>query len=259
MVGTFFVPDMKTKEMTYLIRDKDMVFTAAPRQTREYVLRLRDLPVDKKPREKLVKDGPRALGLPELIAVVLNTGTTKEDVLSMSQRIVREYGGKSISAYLDAKKTSDELSIPIGKACQVVACAELVRRFSDKSRGASVIRTAKDAFDYTRDMHRLPKEHLKGIYLDTHNRVIHEETISVGTINSNIVHPREVFRPAIEYGAAAVILVHNHPSGLIEPSAADIAITRQLVEAGRLMGMPLLDHVIVAEGSHASIPADYEH
>jgi DNA repair protein RadC len=106
-------------------------------------------------------------------------------------------------------------------------------------------------------MRDLPREHLRGIYLDTHNRVIHDEVISIGTINSNIVHPREVFKAAIEYNAAAIILVHNHPSGVATPSASDIEVTKQIIEAGRIIGINLLDHIVVTHSGFVSIEADY--
>ncbi len=106
-------------------------------------------------------------------------------------------------------------------------------------------------------MHELSREHLRGIYLDTHNRVIHDEIISIGTINSNIVHPREVFKSAIEYNAAAFILVHNHPSGVPTPSTSDLEVTNQLIKAGKIIGINLLDHIIVTKGGFVSVQADY--
>lgn len=106
-------------------------------------------------------------------------------------------------------------------------------------------------------MRDLPKEHLRGLYLDSHYRLIHDEVISIGSLTSNIIHPREVFRPALEYSASAVILAHNHPSGVPKPSEADLAITRQIVEAGKILGISLLDHVIVTKAKFESIPAEY--
>ena len=107
-------------------------------------------------------------------------------------------------------------------------------------------------------MHELTKEHLRGIYLNNHHRVVHDEVLSMGTLDANLIHPREVFKPAVEYGASAVILVHNHPSGVVTPSVSDIDITKQLVDAGRIMGVSLIDHVIVGGGKYASVPVSYE-
>ena len=240
----------------YTVRDHDLILD---NQDRKYILKIKDLPPEEKPREKLVKHGPLALSTNELLAVVLNTGTKKEEVLAMSSRVVKEYGEKSLANHSNPKAMAEDLDIPLIKATQIVACAELGRRFFQKSSGrAATIRTAKDVFDYVRDMRELSKEHLRGIYVNTHHRVIHDEVISIGTVNANIIHPREVFKPALEYSAAAIVLVHNHPSGITKPSEADIEVTKQLVKAGRILGVDLLDHVIVTKNKFVSIPVDYE-
>lgn len=227
-------------------------------QGKKYQLTIHDLPSEQKPREKLAKYGPQALSTKELLAVLLNIGTTKEGVLAMSERIAREYGERSIMAATDPKKLAEDLDIPIVRASQIVACAELGRRFYKKNDASTpTIRTARDVFAYVKDMRDLPKEHLRGIYLNAHYKVIHDEIISIGTVDTNIIHPREVFRPALEYAAAAVILVHNHPSGITEASDADLAITAQIVEAGKLIGIDLIDHVIITRDSFASVPVDY--
>lgn len=227
-------------------------------QGKPYSLKIHDLPIAERPREKLQKYGPEALSTTELMAVVLNLGTTKEDVISMSGRIMREYGEKSIMSARNPKKLAKDLDIPIVRASQVVACAELGRRFYKKNDASSpIIRTANDVFEYVKDMRGLSKEHLRGIYLNTHYKVIHDEIISIGTVNTNIIHPREVFRPALEYAAAAVVLVHNHPSGVAKPSEADIEVTRRLVEAGKLIGIDLVDHVIVTREAFESISVEY--
>jgi DNA repair protein RadC len=158
----------------------------------------------------------------------------------------------------NAEKLSLDLNIPIIKACQIIACGEIGRRFYEKNRsGFTVIRNAKDVFDYLVDMRNLPKEHLRGLYLNSHNRIIHDEIISIGTINTNIVHPREIFRPGIEYTCAAVVLAHNHPSGVCTPSTQDIEITEQIIQAGKVLGINVLDHVIITKDSFVSISANY--
>ncbi len=251
--------------MIYTLKDNDLIFTPTistqdlqNMSPRQYVLKIRDLPDESKPREKLLKSGVSALSLQELLAVVLNTGSKKEGVLEMSQRIVREYGNSALSGYLDPMVIAQDLDIPLGKATQIVACTEIGRRLYKRNEsGLATIRTAKDVYDHLKDMHSLPKEQLRGLYLDTHNRVIHQEVISMGTINSNIVHPREVFRPALEYGAAGVVLAHNHPSGVSTPSLADIEITKQLIQAGKIIGINLMDHVVITRDGYTSVPADY--
>jgi DNA repair protein RadC len=192
------------------------------------------------------------------MAIILNTGTKTEGVLEMSARIIREYGEKSIMSEKNVDKLSSELNIPEVKASQIVACGEIGRRlYEKKDSGFAIIRTAKDVYDYLKDMHNLPKEHLRGLYLNSHNRVIHDEVISIGTINTNIVHPREVFRPAIEHSAAALVLAHNHPSDNATPSAQDIEITHQLIQAGKIIGINVLDHVIITKSTYVSINAQY--
>ncbi|MCU0660546.1 MAG: hypothetical protein MUD00_02975 [Candidatus Pacebacteria bacterium] len=151
-----------------------------------------------------------------------------------------------------------ELDILVGKALQFVACTELGRRFfKTRQGGLLVVRTAKDAYRYFKDVESLPKEHLCGICIDRHYRVVHDEVISISTINTNIIHPREVFKPAMEYGAAAVVLAHNHPSGITKPSQADIDGTRQLVEVGKMLGINLINHIIIDKDSFVGFNIDY--
>lgn len=225
---------------------------------KEYTLTIKDMPTEDKPREKMIKYGPVALSTSELVAVVLNTGTKKEDVLSMSSRIIKDYGERALASQTDASKLARDLDVPLAKAVQIVACAELGRRFFEKrTGGAQTIRTAKDVYEYLQDMRNLPKEHLRGIYLNTHHRIVHDEVISIGTINSNLVHPREVFKPAIEHGAAAVILAHNHPSGIVTPSQADIEITKHIIAVGKIIGIPVVDHVVIGKNKFISIDVEY--
>lgn len=235
----------------YILQNNDLLLSGGEKP---YVLRIRDLPEREKPREKLALRGPGSLSVAELLAVVLGTGTTKEDVLSMSSRVIREYGERALLSRTDAAELAEELQVPATKAAQIVAVGELGRRFY-KRGGITpiVIRTGHDVYEYTQGMRTLAKEHLRGLYLNTHYQVIHDEVISIGTVDANLVHPREVFRPALEHAAAAVILVHNHPSGISTPSEADKAVTRQLIEAGKLIGIDLIDHVIVTAEGYESV------
>ncbi len=240
----------------YTVQNHDLILDG---QGRRYELKIRDLPAEEKPRERLVQHGVSALSVSELLALVLSVGTTKEDVLAMSSRIIKNYGEGSIMFEKDPKKMAENFDLPIGKSMQIVACAELGRRFFQKNESSMpIVRTAREVFEYVNDMRNLSKEHLRGIYLNARYKVIHDETISIGTVDGNIIHPREVFKPAIERSAVALILVHNHPSGEIQPSEADIAVTKQLVEAGKLLGVDLIDHVIVTRDSFGSVPADYQ-
>lgn len=225
---------------------------------RRYILKIRDRRPEDKPRERLINHGASLLSTPELLAIILGTGTIKEEVLQMTSRIIRDYGEKILVSHKNPVSLSDDLGIPVGKAVQIVACAELGRRFySRNENGSPVLRSGSEVFEYVKEMGALVKEHLRGIYLNADYKVIHDEVISMGTLDANIVHPREVFKPAIEYSAAAVILVHNHPSGSIEPSEADIQITNQLISAGKIMGIDLIDHIIVTRNSFSSVPSDF--
>jgi DNA repair protein RadC len=245
----------KAPTSTYTLKDTDLFLD---KSTKEYVLKIKDRPESDQPRQKLIDRGPGILSLQELLAVILNVGNKSEDVIHMTQRIVREYGERSIFSATDATDLSQNLNIPLVKACQVIACGEIGRRLYEKNAaGFTVVRTAKDVYEYLHDMRNLPKEHLRGLYLNSHNRIIHDEVISIGTLTTNIVHPREVFRPAIEYSAAAIVLAHNHPSGICVPSSNDIEVTKQLIEVGKTVGIRILDHIIVTKESFASIVLKY--
>jgi DNA repair protein RadC len=191
-------------EPTYVMRNHDLLLGTT---NKKYMLKVRDLPEADKPRERLLQHGPNALSVQELMAILLSNGTRKEEVLTMSSRIVKEYGERSLLSSTNPEQLAQELDIPIGKAMQIVAAGELGRRYFQKRRnGAAVIRTAKDVYDYTVDMRVLSKEHLRGLYLDTHYQVIHDEVLSIGTIDANLIHPREVFRPALAHAAGLVIV-----------------------------------------------------
>jgi DNA repair protein RadC len=222
------------------------------------VYAIHDLPREQKPREKLLKYGPSVLSVHELIAIILTTGTKKEGVLEMSNRLLKEYGERTIIDQKDAAKLAKDLEIPVIKALQLVAALELGRRFFKQNVGGAIfLRTAEQVYDHLKEMGSLSKEHLRGLYLNAHYQLMHDEVISIGTLTSNIIHPREVFRPALEYGCTAVILAHNHPSGVSVPSEADITVTKQLVEAGKILGVSLLDHVIITSTRFDSIPVLY--
>jgi DNA repair protein RadC len=243
---------MNDKE--YNIKDTDLYLDGS----KDYVLRIKDMPLDEQPRERLIKQGPAVLTQQELLSVILNSGSRQEGVLELANRIVKDYGERSIFSEKNAAKLSKDLEVPLVKACQIVACGELGRRLYEKSSaGFIMIRNIRDVYDYLHDMRSLPKEHLRGLYLNSHNRIIHDEVISIGTLSTNVVHVREVFRPAIEYSAVAIVLAHNHPSGITVPSSQDVEVTEQLVKAGKIIGINILDHVIVTKNSFSSIKVRY--
>lgn len=219
-----------------------------------YVLRVRDLPIEDKPREKLLGAGPDDVSSAELLAIVLGVGTRKEEVMSMAHRVFHEYGERAIVSEKNPHRLAETLQIPLGKACQIVASFELGRRSFQQRFGKPVfVSTARQGFEHLKSMGHLQKEQLRGLYLNSRYQVVHEEIISVGSLTANIVHPREVFQPALEYGAAAVIIAHNHPSGSLDPTPADLDATTQLQEAGKVLGIDLLDHLIIAGDGFISL------
>jgi len=218
-----------------------------------YQIRVKELG-QQGPREKLIAQGPDALKSAELLAIILNTGYKGQNVLELANRILKEYGSKAITQEKSVGRLIEHLGLPPVKACQVVACFELGRRFFAEEPGRMPsIRMPEDVFKYLAEMKRLKKEEFRGLYLNTRNKLIHDEVISIGTLTANLVHPREVFSPAIEYLAVGLIVAHNHPSGDPEPSKEDIKLTQRLIEAGRIMGIDLLDHVIIGGDTFVSL------
>jgi len=226
------MPDTLTITKNYSLQDRNLLFVE---NADEYVLRVKDLPDDERPRERLLELGPGNLSAAELVAIIWGVGSRKEDVLVMAKRILKEYGDKAISNELSPRRLADTTDIPLAKACQIVASFELGRRYYALSTAGRPVqvRTAKQAYQYMKGMASSQKEQLRGLYLNSRYQVVHDEIISIGSLTANIVHPREVFQPAIERGAVAVIIAHNHPSGRLQPTEADIQVTEQLIVAAK--------------------------
>lgn len=212
------------------------------------------MPSGDRPREKLIKNGPKTLSDSELLAIILRTGNKRENVLNVANKLFNRYNIKSLSR-VRINNLKKELGIGEAKACQIVACFELGRRLAMfKEDKKLVIKNAKDiAKIFIPEMSSLKKEHFKGIYLDSRKKVIKEETIFIGSLNESVIHPREIFQIALNENAAALILIHNHPSGDPKPSGQDIEITKELVEAGDILGIPVLDHIIIGDKKYFSM------
>ena len=222
------------------------------KSNKSYELRIRDLPEEKKPREKLKKYGPASLKNYELMAVILGKGTRKEGILELSKRIMSQYGDQAVFSQGDVDTLEKVLSLSPVQACQVVAAFELGKRLFGRSTEV-FLRSPEEVFEYAKDMARLKKEHLRGLYLDTRNKLIRDEVIAIGTLNASLAHPREIFHPAIDSHAAAILLVHNHPSGDPLPSKDDIELTKQVHEASKILDIDLLDHVIIGSQNYYSV------
>ena len=241
-----------TSSKLYSFTDADIIIGEGDRPYK--ITRVRDMSEAEKPREKMLALGPGHLTHAELVAVLLGVGTKKEEVMSMASRIIREYGERAIVSEKNPERLAETLEIPLSKACQIVASFELGRRAYQQKAGKPVfVRTAAQAYEYLKSMGALRKEQLRALYLNSRYQVIHEELISIGSLTANIVHPREVFQPAIEHGAVAVVIAHNHPSGSAEPTGDDILATRQLVTAGKVLGIDLLDHLIITDTTFISL------
>ncbi|MGE5580024.1 MAG: RadC family protein [Bacillota bacterium] len=223
---------------------------------------IKDWPDRDKPRERLSEVGPEALSDAELVAILLGTGSASETALELAQRTLSascEQYGTSLG-FLTESTLHELRRIPgIGpaKAARLRACAELGKRLlqAPKENGRQyVIRCGKDAFEYVRrHLSDLDREHFCILHLNSRNQVIGRDDVSIGTLDATIVHPREIFKNSIKKSAARVILVHNHPSGDPSPSDDDLKITKRMVDAGKLLGIPVADHVIVGRTTFVSV------
>ena len=218
---------------------------------------VRDLPKEVRPREKLLQCGASALSDIELLAILLRTGTTSKSVLHLAEDVLAQYKDKGLVAimHMSPQEIASIHGVGLAKAATVLAAVELGRRLSERAaRTTEKVEGPEDVARYVIPSLRFEqKEHFLAMFLDVRNRILALSTISVGSLTSSIAHPREVFREAIRYSAAGVILVHNHPSGDPAPSREDIQLTKQMMKAGEIMGIPVLDHVVVAGDNYLSI------
>ncbi len=220
-------------------------FTSSPRQPT-----IRDMPTGERPRERLVEYGSKNLSNTELVAILLRTGSAGENVISLSSRLLTRFGGLAGLGKAAFAELCGEKGLSEAKACQLLAALELGRRFISLSpEERIIISTPQDAANLvTGEMGTLDQEHLRVILLNTRNEVLSTHEIYVGNVNSSVVRPAEIFRPAVRNNAPSLIVVHNHPSGNPAPSDDDIAITKDLVAAGKVLGIEVLDHLIVGSG-----------
>jgi len=215
-------------------------------------MKIKDLPKVDRPREKLIAKGAENLKDSELLAILLRTGLAGKNVIEMASQILTKQSKKRLlqMTYEDLLKVK---GIDSAKATTLLAAFELAKRAMEvNDTNLSTINNANDAAAQLTDIRNRKKEHFVVLYLNAKNQLVHKETISMGTLNVNLVHPREVFEPALKHSAAQIVVAHNHPSGSPEPSEDDIEITKRLTEAGKIMGVEIMDHVIVAKNGHFS-------
>lgn len=217
--------------------------------------RLKDLPEDLQPRERMQQLGPEYLSNKEILAILLRTGSHGENVLELSERILTDTGGITGLAKLTVHELRQVHGIGPAKAAQVKAALELGKRCACADPvSRPMINTPSDAADLVmEEMRKLDREHFRIIHLSTRNHVLGICPVSVGSLNSSIVHPRECFKDAIRRNANTIILLHNHPSGDPTPSSEDIEITRRLAEGGKILGIEVLDHIVIGDKKYVSL------
>ena len=215
-------------------------------------MKIKDLPEQNRPRERFLEKGPEALSDAELFAILLRTGTIGENVIDMSNRLINEYGlDKLFNCSL--KELQEINGIGPSKAMQILTIAEIQKRISQSKKPVKKISCAEDVFKLFQDrLKDKNEEHFYVLMLNNQNNIIAEQEVSKGILDASIIHPREVFKPAIKNSASKIILVHNHPSGDPEPSGEDLDITEKLTEAGNQIGIKILDHVIIGKEKYYS-------
>ena len=219
-------------------------------------LRIREIPQEERPREKLAAHGPSALTTPELIAILLRTGVVGTNVIEVARELLEKYGSLTGLSRCNVDELSKIRGVGFAKAVQLVAAFGLGQRLARETLSKKKIDSPELVNELIgAEMRRLRKESFRIILLDTRYHHIRTEEISAGSINESIAHPRDVFHPAVVSSAYAVIVVHNHPSGDASPSQADHSLTRRLAEAAELLQIKLLDHIII--GAPADGKAGY--
>lgn len=218
-------------------------------------LMLRDVPEEERPRERMIRQGREHLSNVELIALLLRTGSMGESVMALAQRVLSQTGGLKGIAHLSYHELTQIHGIGPAKAVQILAGIELGQRLMKVLPDERyAIRSPEDAVQLVmEEMRFLQQEHFVCMFLNTKNRVIEKKCIFIGSLNSSVVHPREIFREAIRCSAAGVICVHNYPSGDPTPSQEDLEITKRLYNAGEMIGIDLIDHLIIGDQLYYSM------
>lgn len=221
----------------------------------EYRLRIRELPEHDRPRERLRRDGSSALSDAELLAILLRVGVEGINVVQLAQQLLLEFGGWPGLQRANFEELRKRHGMGEAKAAQLKAALEIGRRLVLTSQEDRFqIRSPSDAAQLMQiEMSHLDQEHLRAICLDTKNRVQKVHTVYVGSLNASLIRIGEIFKEAIRLNSAAVIIVHNHPSGDPTPSPEDVLVTRQIVEAGKLLDIDVLDHLVIGQGRFTSM------
>lgn len=213
-------------------------------------MRIQDIPRVERPREKLIQYGSGRLSNSELLALLLRSGKKGENVISLANNVLKKYKAENLPN-LTYEELKNFPGLGPAKACEIIACFELGKRLL-KGKIAGLYLKPEDIWKELKDIRDHKKEHFVIFFLDSRNQEIKREIISIGSLNANLVHPREVFEPAVKNLAAQVILAHNHPSGDPEPSEDDLELNKRLVEAGKILGIAVMDHIVVSKSGDFS-------
>lgn len=201
---------------------------------------IKSLPLHLRPREKMLERGPAALSDSELLAILIRTGRAGHSAVQIAESITREFPDLTKLTRADLFHIK---GIDTAKIASILAAVEIAKRIGNQT--VPHIQSPTDALPYLDKMRRSSREQFVALYLNARHELVHQETISIGTLTRSLTHPREVFHPAITHLAAGILVAHNHPSGDLTPSDDDLAMTKKLAEAGDLLGIPLLDHLIL--------------
>lgn len=213
------------------------------------------MPSDERPRERLAHLGAQSLSTAELLAILLRTGVTGENVVSVGQRLLRDFGGLAGLRRASIEELCAQRGVGLAKAAQLKAAVELAVRFRETAPDErQTIHSPADAAEHLQyEMELLEQEELRAMLLDTRNRIIKVENVYKGSINQSQVRVAELFKGAIRANAASLIIAHNHPSGDPTPSPDDVAVTRQMIQAGKLLDIEVLDHLVIGRGRFVSL------
>lgn len=220
-----------------------------------YTLTIKELPTDERPRERLVKYGPEALSNAELLAIILRVGTAEYSAIGMAEHMLGRFKGLKGIATAGIDDLSRIKGLGTAKAAQIMAMVELGKRLA-ASVGESrlTIRSPQDAADLLMpELRDEPQEHFKALYLNSKTEVMKSRTITIGCLDASLITPRELFREGISCNCASVIVAHNHPSGDPSPSKQDVDVTKRLVQAGKMIGIEVIDHIIIGDGRWVSM------
>lgn len=219
---------------------------------RGLVLKIKDLPKEERPRELLMRRGVEKLTTPEILAIVIRSGNSRENALQLAERLYITYPLHEL-AHSSVSDLSGTLGIGTAKACQILASMELGKRLQCYESKPVFTRPSEAAYFLMPELSHLPQEHFKCLYLNRRNRLVHDRTLFVGTSGESLVEPATILREALVKNASSIILAHNHPSGDPTPSRQDIEMTERITDAGIILGIEVFDHIIIGHENFVSL------